>query len=70
MSRSLPGAVLENPSRVAENAVRLAHEGIRFGEKSILPATLCLHGDHPHALENARVVRAELQIAGIELRAL
>jgi 5-oxoprolinase (ATP-hydrolysing) subunit A len=57
MSRKLPGAVLENPQDVAANAVRLAKEGIRFGEKVIIPETLCLHGDNAHAAENARLVR-------------
>jgi UPF0271 protein len=60
MSRHLPGAVLENPEEIAANAVRLAREGIRFGEKMVIPDTLCLHGDHPGAVENARRVRAAL----------
>jgi UPF0271 protein len=57
MSRNLPGAVLTEPQEVAKNAARLAREGIRFGERVIIPDTLCLHGDHPQAVENARQVR-------------
>ena len=60
MSRHLPGAVLENPAEIAANAVRLAREGIRFGEKVVIPDTLCLHGDHPGAVENACKVREAL----------
>lgn len=56
MSRNLPGAVLTEPQEVAKNAARLAREGIRFGEKVVIPDTLCLHGDHPQAVENARQV--------------
>jgi len=70
MSRKLPGAVLENPADVAANAVRLAKEGIRFGEKIIIPETLCLHGDNIHAAENARLVRDELREAGVAVKAL
>ena len=60
MSRHLPGAVLETPAEIAANAVRLAREGIQFGGRVIIPDTLCLHGDHPGAPENARQVREAL----------
>jgi UPF0271 protein len=30
--------------------------------------TLCLHGDHPGAAENARAVRKALQEAGVEIK--
>ncbi len=65
MSRKLPGAVLEHPQDVAANAIRLASEGIRFGARVIMPDTLCLHGDNPHAADNARLVREALEKAGI-----
>jgi UPF0271 protein len=65
MPRSLPGAVLESPAEVAQNAVRLARDGIRAGEQTLPVDTLCLHGDNPHAPENARAVRAALEQAGI-----
>lgn len=70
MPRSLPGAVLHDPAAVAANAVRLAREGIRFGEKIVLPDTLCLHGDNETAAENARLVRENLAAAGIAVRGL
>jgi UPF0271 protein len=70
MSRKLPGAVLENPQDVAANAVRLAKEGIRFGEKIIIPETLCLHGDNVHAAENTRLVRDKLRETGVGVKAL
>jgi UPF0271 protein len=68
MSRKLRGAVLENPQDVAANAVRLAKEGIKFGEKIIIPETLCLHGDNIHAAENARMVRDELEKMEVEVK--
>ena len=60
MSRKLPGALLTDPQEVADNALRLAREGIRFGERVVFPDTLCLHGDHPHSVENARLVHRAL----------
>jgi UPF0271 protein len=32
--------------------------------------TLCLHGDSPGAVENARAVRSALEAAGVKLGAL
>ncbi len=60
MSRNLPGAVLTDPQAIAANAIRLAREGIRFGDQKVIPETLCLHGDHPQAVENARQVHQAL----------
>jgi UPF0271 protein len=68
-SRGLPGAVLGDPAAVAQNAVRLALEGVALtgGSQTVhLPVeTLCLHGDNPGAVENARQGRAALQAAGV-----
>lgn len=61
MPRSQPNAVLGEPKQVAANALHLAREGIRFGGRVIRPDTLCLHGDNPAAVENARLVRQRLQ---------
>ena len=73
-SRGLPGAVLEDPAAVAQNAVRLALEGIAVtsGSQTVrLPVeTLCLHGDNPGAVENARQVRAALLSAGVGVERL
>jgi len=70
MPRSQPGAVITEPEAVAENALRLVKEGIKVGEEHIHIDTLCLHGDNPQAVENARAVRAVLEDAGIEIRSL
>lgn len=60
MPRSQTGAVLHKPQLVAENALRLGQQGISFGGRLILPDTLCLHGDNPQAVENARLVKQAL----------
>jgi len=65
MLRSRPGAVLESPAEIAQNAVRLASQGLQAGSQTWTIDTICLHGDHPRALENARAVRSALQSAGI-----
>ncbi len=60
--RSVPGAVLDDPAAVAAQAVELARAG--------RADTLCLHGDTPGALANARAVRAALAQAGVDVRPL
>ena len=57
-------------AEVAENAIRLAREGIRFGVQQVSVETLCLHGDHPQAAENARWLREQLVENGVEIRGL
>lgn len=67
MSRSQAGAVIESPVEVAENALRLIENGVLFGGKVVRVDTLCLHGDNPRAVENARLLRGILTINGIEV---
>ncbi len=70
MPRHQPGAVVETPEAVARNAVRLAQEGIRLGERVWRMDTLCIHGDHPWAVENARQIRQALEQAGVPIAPL
>ncbi|MFN2119459.1 MAG: LamB/YcsF family protein [Anaerolineales bacterium] len=63
--RKQTGAVIETPEGVATQAVQLAREGIRNGRDSLRIDTLCLHGDHPRAADNARRVRESLEKAGM-----
>lgn len=71
--RDQPGAVLHDPAEIAARALRLVSTGeLAAVDGSILriePASLCVHGDTPRAVEIARAVRAALVGAGIELRA-
>jgi UPF0271 protein len=68
-SRSLPGALRDDPEAVARQAVSIARDGLVVtidGSNLELHAdTLCLHGDTPGAVENARAVRAALGAAGV-----
>ena len=67
MSRSNAGAVIESPEEVAMNALRLIQDGVLFGEKIARVDTLCLHGDNPRAVENAKLLRETLIRNGIEV---
>jgi UPF0271 protein len=68
--RKQGGAVIETPEEVAAQAVKLAGEGIRLGGNSITIDTLCLHGDHARAADNARLLRTRLEDEGITIRQL
>lgn len=70
MSRALAGAVIESAEEIVTQAVRLAREGIDFRGRRVRVDTLCLHGDHPQAVENAKQVREALEKAGIEVASL
>ena len=73
-SRHKAGAVITDPASAAAQAVRIAREGVvetAGGEPLRLCAqTLCVHGDNPSALANARAVRRALGDAGIEVAPL
>lgn len=61
VSRQQADAIVESPERVAIHAVLLAQEGIDFNGRRVRVDTLCLHGDHPHAGKNAKLVREALE---------
>lgn len=61
-SRTLQGAVYDDPERAARQAIRLAHRGDID--------TLCIHGDTPEALPIARAVRAALRDASVSIAKL
>lgn len=67
MPRSQPGAVVAKPEDISENALRLVREGININGEQIRIDTLCLHGDHPGAVKNARQVRRQLEDADVAI---
>ena len=73
-SRRIEGSVIESPERAAAQAVSIAAKGevtAHDGTKVSLRAeTLCLHGDNPAALDNARQVREALEAGGISIQPL
>lgn len=62
MSRLLPGALIESPEEVARHAMEL----VKTGRMD----TLCLHGDHPNASSNAKMLRDVLEKNGVEIAGL
>lgn len=62
MSRLLPGALIESPEEVASHAMELV--------KTRRMDTLCLHGDHPNASANAKMLRDVLEKNGVEIAGL
>ncbi|MEP6894283.1 MAG: 5-oxoprolinase subunit PxpA [Chloroflexota bacterium] len=60
VSRKESHAIIESPEEVVKHAVELIQNGILFGDKRVRVDTLCLHGDHPRAAENAKLIRAML----------
>lgn len=73
-SRSLPGAVLDDPDACARQAVAIVRDGrleaAGGSTLAIAADTLCVHGDRPGAAARARAVRAALEAAAVELRPL
>ena len=70
VSRRQANAMVEIPEEVANHAARLAQDGIDFGGRHVRVDTLCLHGDHPHAAQNARLVYDALIESNIKIAAL
>jgi UPF0271 protein len=58
--RSQPDALLQDPDELLLNVSRLVAQGRM--------ATLCIHGDEPRAVENARLVREFLELLKIKVR--
>lgn len=69
--RSDPGAVLHDPDRIAERVVRLATDGeVVAADGTVVRVqarTVCVHGDHPGAVQTARAVRDALEAAGVRV---
>ncbi|TDI48474.1 MAG: LamB/YcsF family protein [Acidobacteria bacterium] len=71
-SRKIEGSVITDPERAAAQAVSIAAEKqVTAHDGTVVPLdaeTLCLHGDNPKALDNARIVRAALRKSGVDVR--
>jgi UPF0271 protein len=71
--RSEQGAVVTDPSTVTARSVGIACSGTLTAhcgtQVSVRARSLCLHGDTPGAAELARLVRTELEAAGVRVEA-
>jgi len=70
VSRKQPHALIESPEEIASHAIELVKNGIDFSGKRVKVETLCLHGDHPSAADNAKIVHEALKKHGVEIAAL
>ena len=70
VSRKQPNAIIESPEAVALHALELAQHGIDFAGQRVHVETLCLHGDHPYAAQNAKLVRESLEKNNIQVLTL
>jgi 5-oxoprolinase (ATP-hydrolysing) subunit A len=71
LSRSEAGAVIEHQDDVRTQLRRLIQGTVMTVEGTLIPVslqTLCLHSDTPQAIVLARMIREELDHAGIEVR--
>ncbi|MBI3521766.1 MAG: LamB/YcsF family protein [Chloroflexi bacterium] len=73
-SRTLPGALNEDPAVASAQALSIARDGrvgtFGGGSLALEVETICLHGDTPGAPEIAVAVREALAAAGVTLRPL
>ena len=71
-SRSLPGALIEDPGRAAAQALQIALHGRAVASDgrdiAIDAQTICIHGDTPGCVAIASAVAAALREAGVDLR--
>jgi UPF0271 protein len=71
--RREPGAVIHDPEVIAARCVRIATQGeveaVDGSVVAVQAASVCVHGDHPGAVESATGVRKALEGAGVEVRA-
>jgi UPF0271 protein len=71
VSRSLPGAVLEDPAKVAEHVLRMVTDSaVRTIDGSVLKIraeSICVHGDSPGAVAMATAVKSALVDAGVSI---
>ncbi|HXQ36741.1 MAG TPA: 5-oxoprolinase subunit PxpA [Anaerolineales bacterium] len=57
VSRKESNAIVVLSEEVAAHALRLIRDGILFEETHVRVDTLCLHGDYPRVVENAKLIR-------------
>jgi 5-oxoprolinase (ATP-hydrolysing) subunit A len=72
--RSLPNALIDDPSKAVEQALQMVRLGtvtsLTGQTINIKADTMCLHGDGAHALEFAVALRSVLSENDIEVRAV
>jgi UPF0271 protein len=74
VSRTLPGALLDDAKQVAARSVRMVTEGkastVSGEEIDVAATSLCMHSDSPGAVAMFSAVREELERANVAIRPL
>jgi len=74
MSRRKPGAVIHDPEAVASRAVQMVKDrSVVASDGTVVPLdadTICIHGDTVGSDELAATIRAALERAGVEVKAV
>jgi len=69
--RSIPGAVIHDPTQATKRALKMVLEGkvtaIDSQEVPIVADSICVHGDNPEAVELASEIRKGLEQAGVKV---
>lgn len=72
VSRGTPGAVIHDPAQAAERVLKMIEthsvESINGVNVSLVPDTICVHGDNPEAVQMAAALRTTLEKAGISVK--
>jgi UPF0271 protein len=72
--RTLPGALLEEPSKAAEQAIDIAKQHVAIAtngsELPVVAQTICIHSDTPGSVAIARAVREALVSSGVRVQSL
>ncbi len=72
--RTQADALIEDEAMAVAQVKKLVREGrvrsVQGADVALRADTVCLHGDHPHALEFARRLRGDLEREGVEIKAL
>jgi UPF0271 protein len=73
-SRTLAGALLDDPTKAAQQALDIATRHVAVAtdgsELRVAADTICIHSDTPGSVAIARAVNARLKQGGVTLRAL
>lgn len=74
ISRSFPGAVIEDISMMTERVIQLVMNQkivtITGNNLSLQAETICVHGDNPHALSFVKMLNGMLKKQGIALKSI
>lgn len=72
-SRHVSGSVIEDPDQAAAHVLRMIEDrairSVNGKRLAVQIDSICVHGDKPHAVRMARVVRERLEAAGVAIGA-